>query len=137
MSGPEKLPSGGTQVPASAHESLLAAGEQLSSLKGSAYAVVRNRGDRRSVTGASYPVAGEQVNGFDAFLVEGHLGAHRPIPRRSPAVATPVASSPTVTATASFRHTQTGHRAEMSQRHRLDGLGCSGSRSNGLADRQI
>jgi hypothetical protein len=29
-------------VPASAHESLLAAREQLSSLKGSAYAVVRN-----------------------------------------------------------------------------------------------
>ena len=29
-----------------------------------------------------------------------------PLPRRSPAVATPVASSPTVMASASFRHTK-------------------------------
>lgn len=47
-------------MPASAHESLVAAREQLSSLKGSAYAVVRNTaviGGRRRVD----PVAGEHV----------------------------------------------------------------------------
>ena len=45
----------------SAHESLLAAREQLSSLKGSAYAVVRNTAVIGGRSPARRPVAGEHV----------------------------------------------------------------------------
>ena len=55
---------------AGAHESLVAAIEQLSSLKGSAYAVVRNTAVIGGRSPARRPVAGEHVKGFDAFLGE-------------------------------------------------------------------
>jgi len=77
-------------VPASAHESLLAAGEQLSSLKGSAYAVVRNTAVIGGRSPARRPVAGEHVKASMHSSLWGTLARTarfhddgRPSPRQS------------------------------------------------------
>ena len=70
-------------MPVSAHESLVAAREQLSSLKGSAYAVVRNTAVIGGRSPARRPVAGEHVKAS----MHSSLRAHFPAPPASTTIA--------------------------------------------------